>query len=59
MKDPLPVSKLSNVVYKIPCERGKVYIGETKRRLESRIKKHEDVCEKGQTEKSAIDEQFL
>ena len=31
VKDPLPVSKLSNVVYEIPCECRKVYLGETKR----------------------------
>ena len=54
MKDPLPVSKLSNVVYEIPCECGKVYIGETKLQLEIRIKEHKVACERGQTEKSAV-----
>ena len=33
VKDPLPTTKKSNVVYEVPCTCGKVYIGETKRRL--------------------------
>ena len=59
VKDPLPVSKLSNVVYEIPCECRKVYIGETKRRLETRIKEHKVACERGQTEKLAVAEHFV
>ena len=35
VKDPLPVEKQANVVYEVPCSCGKVYIGETKRRLET------------------------
>ena len=58
VKDPLPVSKLSNVVYEIPCKCGKVYIGETRRRLETCIKEHKVACERGQTEKSAVAEHF-
>ena len=30
---PLPAEKQANVVYEVPCTRGKVYIGETKRHL--------------------------
>ena len=48
--------KQSNVVYHIPCSYGQVYIGETKRRLESRLKEHRDACERGMMEKSAVAE---
>ena len=33
-----------------------VYIGETKRRLETRLKEHRDACERGMMEKSAVAE---
>lgn len=56
VKDPLPVTKQSNVVYEVPCTCGKVYIGETKRRLETRLKEHKDACAKCLTDKSAIAE---
>ena len=46
----------SNVVSCLSCSCGKAYIGETIRRLETRIKENEDVCKKGLTEKSAITE---
>ena len=54
VKDTLPPGKQSNVVYRIPCSCGQVYIGETKRRLETRLKEHRDACERGMTEKSAV-----
>ena len=47
VKDTLPLGKQSNVVYRIPCSCGQVYIRETKRRLETRLKEHRDACEKG------------
>ena len=56
VKDTLPPGKQSNVVYRIPCSCGQVYIGETKRRLETRLKEHRDVCERGMMEKSAVAE---
>ena len=56
MKDPLPPEKRSGVVYQIPCSCGKVYIGETVRRLETRMKEHQDACRKGLTERSAVAE---
>ena len=56
VKDPLPIEKQANVVYEIPCTCGKVYIGETKRRLGTRLKEHKDACVKCQTDKSAIAE---
>ena len=54
VKDTLPLGKQSNVVYRIPCSCGQVYIGETKRRLETRLKEHRDTCERGMMEKSAV-----
>ncbi len=56
VKDPLPKEKLAGVVYQIPCQCGKVYVGETQRRLETRVKEHRDACNKGDTGKSAIAE---
>ena len=38
----------------IPCERGKVYIGETKRNLPTRLKEHRAHGRRGDFEKSAI-----
>ena len=45
-KDSLATSKPSNVVYEVPCTCGKVYTGETKCRLETRLKEHKDACTK-------------
>ena len=53
VKDPLPMKKQANVVYEVPCTCGKVYIGETRRRLETRLKVHKDACIK---DKSSIAE---
>ena len=47
------LSPSRSIVYEIPCTCGKVYIGETKRRLETRLK---DACVRCQTDKSAIAE---
>ena len=55
-KDTLPMEKLAGVVYQILCQCGKVYAGETQRRLETRVKEHKDACSKGHAEKSAITE---
>ena len=46
-KDTLPQGKQSWVVYRIPCSCGKVYIGETVRRLETRLKEHQKACREG------------
>ena len=56
VKDTLPLGKQSNVVYRIPCSCSQVYIRETKRRLETRLKEHRDACERGKMEKSAVAE---
>ena len=44
VKDTLPVEKQSKVVYQIPCSCGMTYIGETARRLKTRMKEHQDAC---------------
>ena len=41
-------------MYQIPCSCGQVYFGETIRRLETRMKEHQDACENGTLEKSAV-----
>ena len=41
-------------VYRILCECGLVYIGETGRNLSSRLKEHKTNCEKAELEKSAV-----
>ena len=56
VKDKLQTSMSSCVVYSIPCSCGKVYIGETTRRLEQRISEHQDACRKGEEKKSAVAE---
>ena len=43
-------------MYQIPCSCGNVYIGETKRALETRIKEHRAATRRGEMEKSAIAE---
>ena len=55
MKDTLPLEKHPNVVYRIPCSGcSKVYIGETIRRLDTRLKEHQEALRRGMTEKSAV-----
>ena len=56
VKDTLPAEKQSKVVYQIPCSCGRAYIGETTRRLETRMKEHQDACCRGMVEKSAVAE---
>ena len=41
-------------VYRIPCECGLVYIGETGRNLSIRLKEHKTNCEKTEQDKSAV-----
>ena len=56
VKDTLPIGTQSNVVYCIPCSCGQVYIRETRRRLEMRLKENRDACERGMMVKSAVAE---
>lgn len=55
-----PRAPLSNPgVYKIPCSCGKVYIGETGRKISTRIKEHERCTRLGHYSKSALAEHWL
>ena len=57
VKDTLPLEKYSNVVYWISCGGcSKVYNGETTRRLETRLKEHQEALRRRITEKSAVAE---
>ena len=51
-KDTQPHKKAG--VYKIPCECGKVYIGETGRYMDTRLKEHKTSFKLSEWEKSAI-----
>jgi hypothetical protein len=44
------------VVYQIPCQCSKAYIGERQRCLDTRVKEYRDACNKWDTWKSAITE---
>ncbi len=55
VKDTTITTELS-IVYSIPCSCRKVYIGETTRRLEQRVKEHQDACKRGAEKVSAIAE---
>ena len=57
VKGTLPLEKHCNIVYQIPCSGcSKVYIGEIIRRLETRLKEHQEALKRGMTEKSAVAE---
>ena len=56
VKDALSMEKMSKVLYQIPCSCDKAYVGETVRRLETRMMDHRDACQKGALEKSALAE---
>ena len=43
-----------NCIYKIPCECGKFYIGESSRPLDTRINEHQNYIKNKQFEKSQI-----
>ncbi|KAL9967792.1 hypothetical protein ACROYT_G026086 [Oculina patagonica] len=53
-KDALEPGKQEGVVYKIPCECGKVYIGETGRAMQDRIKEHDRDIRLAHTQNSAV-----
>ena len=54
-RDPLS----SAGVYRIPCACGSVYVGTTKRSINTRISEHKRCCRLGQNEKSAVAEHTL
>ena len=47
-------SNICGILYPIPYNCGQVYIGETRQRLETRVKEHWDACKKGMTDNSAV-----
>ena len=55
-KDPADPTKQDGVVYRIPCECGKVYIGETGRPMQDRIKEHDRDIRLARTQTSAVSE---
>ena len=55
-KDALGPTKQDGVVYKIPCECGKAYIGETGRAMQGRIKEHDRDIRLARTQTSAVSE---
>ncbi|KAL9965919.1 hypothetical protein ACROYT_G029786 [Oculina patagonica] len=55
-KDAVDSTKQDGVVYRIPCECGKVYIGETGRPMQDRIKEHDRDIRLARTQTSAVAE---
>ena len=55
-KDALEPTKQDGVIYKIPCECGKVYIGETGRVMQDRIKEHDRDIRLARTQTSTVSE---
>jgi len=55
-KDALEPTKQNGVAYKIPCECGKVYIEETERAMQDRIKEHDRDIRLARTQTSAVSE---
>ena len=54
-KDPVDSNQQNNVVYKIPCsDCNAVYIGESKRTLDQRVKEHERAVRNGDIDKNEI-----
>ncbi|KAL9954306.1 hypothetical protein ACROYT_G041825 [Oculina patagonica] len=55
-KDAVDPTKEDGVVYRIPCECGKVYIGETGRPMQDRIKEHDRDIRLARIQTSAVSE---
>ena len=55
-RDPVDARKQDGVVYKIPCECGKVYIGETGRCLREQIEEYAWDIRLSRTQTSAVSE---
>jgi len=55
-KDTVNPAKQDGVVYRIPCECGKVYIGETGRSLQESIKEHDRDIRLARTQTSNVSE---
>jgi hypothetical protein len=54
-----PIGLKTPGVYEIPCECGKVYVGETGRTIETRLKEHRRHFRLAQPEKSAVAEKSI
>ena len=55
-KDAVDPAKQDGLVYRIPCECGKAYIGETGKPMQDRIKEHDRDIRLARTETSAVSE---
>ena len=55
-KDTVAPAKQDGVVYRIPCECGKVYIDETGRSMRERIKEHDGDIRLARTQTAAVSE---
>ena len=55
-KDTVDPSKQDSVVYRMPCECGKVHIGETGRCMQETIKEHDRDIRLARTQASAVSE---
>ena len=55
-KDPVPQENRTGVIYKISCDCGEHYIGETKRTLDTRVKEHLTACKYVRFKRSAVAE---
>ena len=58
-KDAVDPAKKDGVVYRILCECGEVYIGETERPMQDRIKEHDRDIRLARTETSAVSEHAI
>jgi len=56
VEDSLPMEEQSKVVYWKPCSCGRAYIEETRRRFKTRLREHQDVCQRGTLKKLAVGE---
>ena len=59
-KDPVPKDQARGVIYSIPCKDcDKLYIGETKRKFNTRLREHKKAVEQKHPKKSALAEHCL
>ena len=59
-KDPLDVNKITGIIYQVPCHDCPfVYIGQTKRDLQSRLSEHKRAIKYQRPEKSALCEHSI
>ena len=59
-KDPVPKDQTRGVIYSISCKDcGKLYIGETKRKFNTRLREHQKAVEQEHPKKSALAEHSL